>query len=72
MTAAQLARLAELSALAEDFYRKANPSAAHRFHDAAVSASLLAKELARAEERSRLQIEVAQLRQDVFGPSVAY
>lgn len=71
MTARQLERLAELSANAEDFYRRSNPSAARRFHDAAVAASLLAKELERAEERSRLQVEVAELRQEVMGHTLA-
>lgn len=71
MTARQLERLAELSATAEDFYRKSDPSAARRFRDAAVTASVLAKELARAEEQSRLQLEVAELRQEVMGHTIA-
>jgi hypothetical protein len=71
MTAKQLEHLAELSAFAEDFYRRTNPAVARRFRDTAATATRLGKEMARAEERTRLQREVTQLRAEAFGPAVA-
>lgn len=71
MTTKQLAYLAELSSFAEDFYRRTNPAAARRFRDAAATAVRLGADMARAEERVRLQQEVAQLRADISGPAVA-
>ena len=71
MTAKQLAHLAELSAFAEDFYRKTNPAAARRFGDAAATATRLGDEMIDAEGQARLQQEVAQLHVEDFGPAVA-
>jgi hypothetical protein len=57
MTAAQLARLAELSAFAADFFAATDPSAARKFGDAALRADALSIELRREEEHARQGVE---------------
>ena len=71
MTAQQLERLSELSPFAHDFYRRTNPAAARRFQDAARTASLLATDLAKQEERASLQTQMTDLRIALDGPVVA-
>lgn len=71
MTAQQLERLSELSAFAHDFYWRSNPAAARRFQDAARTASLLAADLAKQEERAFLQAQITDLRIALDGPAVA-
>lgn len=71
MTAQQLERLSELAAFAYDFYRCSKPAVARRFHDAAQTASLLAVELAKQEERASLQAQITDFRAALDGPAVA-
>ena len=71
MTAQQLERLSELAAFAHDFYRRTDPAAARRFQDAARTASLLAVDLAKQEERASLQVQITDLRAALDGPAVA-
>jgi hypothetical protein len=54
MTAAQLARLAELAAYAAGFYAEINPSASRLFEDTALRADTLWADLRRDEELARL------------------
>jgi hypothetical protein len=71
MTAQQLQRLAELSAFAHDFYRRSNPAAARRFQDTAHTATLLAGDLAKQEDRASVQRQITDLRVAFDGPAVA-
>ena len=53
MTAAQLARLAELGTYAAGYYCTSDPGAAQLFGEAASRAEALSVELGREEERAR-------------------
>jgi hypothetical protein len=66
VTAAQLARLAELAAYAADFYATTNPSAAQMFGDTALRADTLSTGLRRDEEHARNGTDLA-----VVSPEVA-
>ena len=52
MTAAQLARLAELAAYAAGFYATSDPPAARMFEDTALRAETLSAELRRDEQHA--------------------
>jgi hypothetical protein len=56
VTAAQLARLAELGAYASGFFCTTNPEAARVFRDAAIRAEALATEFGREEQQVRQRI----------------
>jgi hypothetical protein len=58
MTAAQLARLAELAAYAAGFFSTTDPEAARMFGDAARRAKVLSPELRRDEEHAHLRAEI--------------
>jgi hypothetical protein len=58
MTAAQLARLAELAAYAAGFFSTTDPEAARMFGDAARRAEVLSPELRRDEELARHRAEM--------------
>jgi predicted HAD superfamily phosphohydrolase len=56
MTAAQLARLAELSAYAADFFAITNPQAARAFSDTALRADILSDRVRREEQQARSRV----------------
>ena len=59
MTAAQLARLAELAAYAAGFYATTDPAAARMFEDTALRADTLSAELRRDEATARAGADLA-------------
>lgn len=67
MTAAQLARLAELAAYAAGFFAATDPEATRMFGDTALRAQALSPELRRDEEHARRGTELA-----VVHPELAY
>jgi len=54
MTAAQLAHLAELAALAADYFADSDPDAARMFGDSALRAETLSAEVHRGETAARI------------------
>jgi hypothetical protein len=59
MTAAQLARLAELAALAADYFAVSDPDAAGIFGDSALRAETLSAEIHRSETVARIGTEMS-------------
>lgn len=59
MTAAQLARLAELAAYAAGFYATSDPPSARMFEDTALRADTLSAELRRDEANARAGADLA-------------
>jgi len=62
MTAAQLAHLAELAALAADYFAVSDPDAAGMFGDLALRAETLSAELHRGETVARIGTAMSAVR----------
>ena len=62
MTAAQLAHLAELAALAADYFAVSDPDAARTFGDSASRAETLSAEVHRGETMARIGTAMPALR----------
>ena len=58
MTAAQLAHLAELAALAADYFAVSDPDASRMFGDSALRAETLSAEVHRGETVARIGTEI--------------
>jgi len=62
MTAAQLALLAELAALAADYFSDSNPDSARMFGDSAPRAETLSAKIHRDETATRIGTGMSDLR----------